>query len=128
LQMLANAVCGECGKIAAVVRLIAERSGQCEKFGQAGYLHFQPGGRLDIAGDQSRLITGMILDRSQRLTHSRQNLEHLVSVAGQLSHCVHVTLAQFVHAVADVFMREAFMFQSFANDLQVSHPRNFHFR
>ena len=55
-------------------------------------------------------------------------LEDFLAVSRELPHRLHVTFAQVVHALAYVFVREAFMFESFANDLQIRHAGYSHFR
>src|ERR1700693_1111269 len=60
LQVFANAVGGERGKIAPVVRLVAERARQWEEFRKTNQLHLQVSSRLDVSRQQCRLIAWVI--------------------------------------------------------------------
>jgi hypothetical protein len=109
LQVFANAVSRQRGKVAAIVRLVTEGSGQVEKFGETDKLQLQVCCRLDVAGEQSRVIARMIGHGLKRLTHAGQKLEKLFTVSSRFAHCFHVAFAEMIDALEDMFVCEAFV-------------------
>ena len=60
-EMFADAVGRQSRKIAADMRLFAKRARQREELIEAHQLHLELGHRLDVAGQQRRTITRMLV-------------------------------------------------------------------
>ena len=78
-------------------------------------------------GEQRGSIAGMFGGGLQDFTHAWQYLKNLLAVSMDALHFRHVALMQFRGTLTNTFAGEAFIPQSFRNDLQVSHSRHFHF-
>ena len=60
----------------------------------------------------------MLVHCLEHFTHAGQQLEHFLAVPRKFVHGFHVAFAQVMDALANVFVSEAFMFQSFADDMR----------
>src|SRR2546427_7843856 len=68
----------------------------------------------------------MFRNSAQNVAYAWQKLKQLLTISGGLPHLFHVAIAQTIDARSHLALREAFMPQSLANNLQVGHAGNFH--
>src|SRR3712207_8259479 len=73
---LFRSVCGEGGQVAAVVRLVAEGTGQREEVREADEAHLHARGGLDVARQKGRAVARVCVRRGQDRKSTRLNSSH----------------------------------------------------
>ncbi len=114
------------GKVAAVVRIVAERARELKEIVQADDAHLEVRGEFDVARQKRVQVTGVRARRRKNFMRAWQGIEKILFHSSDTFQLLHVSRSQLMQSRADLLGRKIFIAQSFSDNLQIRHAGDAH--